>query len=240
MGAALVAVATMKWAHVSNDAYRVLTRMAVVAHDRESAAAPARRYFGGHDGLIDVLGYGDCMSRATKLRRVREAIAELIQVGAIACEKTAVSGRNAVYELTLDALAIAAKPKRVRSKTFTKQQAHSAPTEQAHVPPTREAHSAPTREAHCAPTPYKEEELLEDSYEERFEDRSARSSDPPALRVITGTTQPVSRFIQPPLVSAVPSLPPTGEQTGQLTPGEQARIDIRRLLSDRKRGRASA
>src|SRR5947207_15797767 len=51
VGAALMTYVLMRWTHVSDGAFRVLTRMAVTALDEPSNGNPAEMYFAGRELL---------------------------------------------------------------------------------------------------------------------------------------------------------------------------------------------
>lgn len=99
MGVQLANVAVIRWAPVISDrAFRVLIRMALVALDKPSNGQPAGQYFGGIALLSMTLrGGGDPSHRTT-----RRALSELVQVGAIESLERGKKGTRAVYKLTLD------------------------------------------------------------------------------------------------------------------------------------------
>ncbi len=156
MGATLVAQAIMSWSHVSHQAFRALMKMAVTAKDQSTKEVPAKRYFAGHDGLVPALLFKPGTAHRSKLRAVRDAVAELEAAGAVECIEPAIAGSNAVYGLTLDAIPMPTKPRK-KSKGFAKQAGDVAPTEAGTRPPT----------------PYKEEEPLEEPLEELREDEAS-------------------------------------------------------------------
>lgn len=103
MGAHLVKLMVAHWAPVlTNDAFRVLTRMAITALDQPKGLVPAATYFGGHELLGMTLYSERNGSPASTKRRVTKAIAELIKLGAIELIRRAVTGAHAVYLLRLD------------------------------------------------------------------------------------------------------------------------------------------
>lgn len=100
MGAQLVALALARWTHVSDRAFRVLTRMALTALDEPQNGTPAGMYFGGRDLLVASLRR-DGASDATQRRKVRRLLDELIDAGAIERAAHGRAGKNSVYRLTL-------------------------------------------------------------------------------------------------------------------------------------------
>lgn len=103
MGAHLVKLMVVRWSPVlTNDAFRVLTTMAITALDHAKGLIPAATYFGGHE-LLGMSLYSERNgSPASTKRRVTKAIAELIRLRAIELVRRAVTGSHAVYLLTLD------------------------------------------------------------------------------------------------------------------------------------------
>lgn len=108
MGIKLVGLVLTRWAaHVSDRAFRVLTRMAATALDEPSKDTPASLYFGGRELLASALNSERNGTPESALRTVKRAIAELIDVGAIRRTNKAYAGVNQVYELRLwDAIRI--------------------------------------------------------------------------------------------------------------------------------------
>ena len=111
MGAALVGEVLARWTHLPDRQFRVLLRMALTALDQPNGDKPARLYFGGHVVLAMTLRSpypeGDDeeaeRARATIHRRVREAVAGLIEAGAIQRDGTAHTGHQQDYWITLSA-----------------------------------------------------------------------------------------------------------------------------------------
>jgi hypothetical protein len=101
MGAHLVNLALARWApHISDTAFRVLVRMALVALDSESEnGRPAGLYFGGRELLAMTLR---CRDRTAALRMVRRAVNELVKAGAVERVGKAHTGHRQTYRLTLD------------------------------------------------------------------------------------------------------------------------------------------
>jgi hypothetical protein len=110
LGAALIALVLMRWTHVSDGAFRVLSRMALTALDEPRDGKPADTYYGGRELLAMSLrqpfplGDDEASARARDdiFRRVRRFTAELIKEGAIERVGIARDGRNQVYRLTLE------------------------------------------------------------------------------------------------------------------------------------------
>lgn len=99
MGAQLVAQVLAGWTDVSNQAFRVLVRMALTALDKPQNGHPAGIYRGGRELLAMTLR-GDGTDE-TKYRAVKRAVAELTEAGAIEHIATGWTGQKAVYRLTL-------------------------------------------------------------------------------------------------------------------------------------------
>lgn len=168
----------MHWSHVSDRAFRVLVKMALTAKDKPTAEVPAGLYFGGHDGLVDVLAAKEGTSHQSMLRTVRRATDELEEVGAIRVTHAAISGGNAVYELTLNAIALPRRRSNAEAKHFTirddstspivdEQADTTCPTEADTECPTGPDNPCPIQADTTCPT-YKEplEEPLEELKEE--------------------------------------------------------------------------
>lgn len=100
MGANLVTQVLAHWTHVSDRAFRVLTRMAVTALDKPKDGKPANIYHGGRELLAMSLRSGKG-SMDTRYRSVKRAVAELSEAGAIQHLRSGWAGQNAVYRLTL-------------------------------------------------------------------------------------------------------------------------------------------
>lgn len=103
MGAQLVSLMLAHWAPQLNDrCFRVLTRMALTALDRDQGLTPAAHYFGGEELLILTLKAERDGSEAAARRTVRRAIADLIALGAIERVTKGYPGHNAVFKLLLE------------------------------------------------------------------------------------------------------------------------------------------
>lgn len=89
------------WTHVTDRAFRVLSRMAVTALDKADASTPAAHYFGGRDLLVSALRREGDGTRESAYRTVKRAVDELIKEGAIERVQVGRSGRNTVYRLHL-------------------------------------------------------------------------------------------------------------------------------------------
>lgn len=114
MGASLIGAVFARWTHVSDTAFRVLTRMALTALDNPSADGkkPAATYWGGRDLLAMSLrrpwptGDDEKSANARKNihRDVRRALGELAKEGAIEIVDTGRAvrqGNRQVYRLCL-------------------------------------------------------------------------------------------------------------------------------------------
>lgn len=109
MGMALVREAMgPHWASLTPFARLVLVHMATTALDKENAVGDeARLYFAGHAPIVlFVAGVGEDEVDAydSALRRVRRAVRELLDAGAIVQVRRSVNGRRAVYELTTSSI----------------------------------------------------------------------------------------------------------------------------------------
>lgn len=144
MGASLVGAVLARWTHVSDTAFRVLTRMALTALDNSSADGkkPAATYWGGRDLLAMSLrrlwpeGDDERSANARKNihRDVRRAINELIKEGAIEVVDTGRvvrEGNRQVYRLSLLPL---------------RQEGVTPPPEEGSTAPPREGFSPPPEE----------------------------------------------------------------------------------------------
>lgn len=107
MGIRLVGAAlNPDWAHLSDRAHRVLVHMCYVAKDAATNGQAAATYWAGHDVLIltclDV--DPDKLSQTehdTAARKIKRAIQELKEAGAVTLISAASRGRTAVYRLTI-------------------------------------------------------------------------------------------------------------------------------------------
>lgn len=167
MGATLVAQAIAHWSHVSDRAFRVLVKMALTAKDKPSKNVPAGLYFGGHDGLVGALPLREGTTRESALRTVRRATDELEEVGAIRLTHAAISGGNAVYQLTLNAVPKPRIRSNSESKGAYKQADTGCPTEADTGCPTGPDNRCPIEADTGCPT-YKEP--LEEPLKERAEE----------------------------------------------------------------------
>ena len=107
MGIRLVGAALLPdWAHLSDRAHRVLVHMCYVAKDTATNGHAPATYWGGHDVLIltclgvdpDQLGEA---AHDTAARKIKRAIQELKDAGALTLMSPASRGRHAVYRLHL-------------------------------------------------------------------------------------------------------------------------------------------
>lgn len=95
MGARNVGSAFTAWADLPHAPFRLLVGMALQALDAPTKEGrPARVYFGGEDGMVDILG----RSRS----QMYEALARLREVGAVTILEAGRSRHRAVYLLNLD------------------------------------------------------------------------------------------------------------------------------------------
>lgn len=108
MGIRLVSQAlSPEWGCLSETARLVLISMCYIALDTASGNQPARRYFAGHEVLILTLTGQDpsdsawCNSKNHQAaqRRVKRAVRELADAGAIAVLAPANGRRKAIYEI---------------------------------------------------------------------------------------------------------------------------------------------
>lgn len=109
MGMALVREAMgPHWASLTPFSRLVLVHMATTALDRPNQDGDeSRLYFAGHGPIcLFVAGVGEDEGAAyeSALRRVRRAIRELLDAGAIVQVRRSVNGRRAVYELTTSSI----------------------------------------------------------------------------------------------------------------------------------------
>ena len=108
MGIRLVGYAlSTHWSHLSERARLVLAQMCYVAKDVSTAGHAPSTYWGGHQSLILlVLGQDpETLSEAelrTAQRKVKRAIQELKDAGAVTLESPASRGRHAVYRVHPD------------------------------------------------------------------------------------------------------------------------------------------
>lgn len=88
--------------NVSPFARLVLVCMTFQAQDRATDNAPAREWWGGHDMLMIQLAGDvpdDARDRAALARRIKRAIAELIDAGLIVQTEAGRRGQNATYRI---------------------------------------------------------------------------------------------------------------------------------------------
>ncbi len=101
MGATLMGLVLTHWTHITDRAFRVLTRMAVTALDHPTPQTPAATYFAGRDLLVSVLRREGDGTPESAYRTVKRALDELIKEGAIERIEIGRGGRNSVYRLHL-------------------------------------------------------------------------------------------------------------------------------------------
>ena len=95
MGARNVGSAFAMWAHLPHAPFRLLVGMALQSLDATTSdGRPARIYFGGEDGMVDILG----RSRS----QMYETLARLREAGAVTILEAGRSRHRAVYRLNLD------------------------------------------------------------------------------------------------------------------------------------------
>lgn len=97
MGAGNVAKVCIHWPHLSNESFRVLTQMAVIAMDRDNPPI----YWGGRDPLVRVLGRGEQPTEAD-YQALKRAMSKLLKLGVVAVDKPSGPGHAARYSLHLD------------------------------------------------------------------------------------------------------------------------------------------
>lgn len=108
MGIRLVGAAlSANWSHLSERARLVLAQMCYVAKDVSSNGHAPSTYWGGHHTLIvTVLGLDPNALSPAELavaeRKIRRAIQELTQAGALSLQVPAARGRMAVYRVHPD------------------------------------------------------------------------------------------------------------------------------------------
>lgn len=101
MGARLVSLALQpEWATLSPTARLVLVGMCHTARDKEAEGVPARTYWGGH-GHLSIVITGD--DTPAGRQRVKRAIGELIEAGAIERIGSAHRARQMTYLVQPDA-----------------------------------------------------------------------------------------------------------------------------------------
>lgn len=97
MGARNVSACFAVWPHLPHAAFRLLVGMALTALDNPSSdGRPPRVYFGGEDGMTELLGGGRSA--------VYRALATLREAGAVDVLDAGRSGHRAVYKLRLDVI----------------------------------------------------------------------------------------------------------------------------------------
>ena len=108
MGIRLVGAAlSVEWAHLSHAARLTLVQMCYVAKDVSTAGHAPSTYWGGHQSLILlVLGQDpETLSEAelrTAQRKVKRAIQELKDAGAVSLQSPSSRGRTAIYRVHPD------------------------------------------------------------------------------------------------------------------------------------------
>jgi hypothetical protein len=108
MGIRLVGAAlSANWVHVSERARLVLAQMCYVAKDVSSNGHAPGTYWGGHDTfIISVLGQDPGALSDTELstaqRKIKRAIQELKEAGAVTLQCPASRGRHAIYRVHPD------------------------------------------------------------------------------------------------------------------------------------------
>lgn len=100
MGARLVSLALQPdWATLSPNARLVFITMCQMSQDRDNNGHPPRTYWGGH-GTLAALLFGS--EEDASLRKVRRAIAELTDAGAVELLHPAHRRRQATYLVAPD------------------------------------------------------------------------------------------------------------------------------------------
>ena len=202
MGASLVAKVINKWGkRLSNNGFRVVTTMALVAKDRDTDDWPAGTYFGGHSALCLALQDSDQRTDAALKKAVQEGIKEALELGAIKLIKRAESnGRrheNAVYRLTLDhEPGIYKRDLKKLMALKERQETSSPPRQEPSSPPGQETVSPPRQET-TSPPPYKEEETQEETQEELKEEEGVKERGPVAVRARDTADTPKSECSDP-------------------------------------------
>lgn len=108
MGIRLVGYAlSTHWSHLSERARLVLAQMCYVAKDTSTNGHAPGTYWGGHQTLIiSVLGQDpEALSEAelrTAQRKIKRAVQELKDAGAVTLASSASRGRTAVYRVHPD------------------------------------------------------------------------------------------------------------------------------------------
>ena len=167
MGAHLVGLVLTTWApHISDRAFRLLTRMAHTALDTPTDGVPAGLYFGGREPLIAVLSENSRRGTpATVYKDVRELLAELVEKGAIERTNQARSGSNQVYRLHLDRTPRIGKPPVDNRINQAVQEGSTTPPEEGLTTPPQEGSTTPLRRG-PQPLPRNQEEPVEEKEEE--------------------------------------------------------------------------
>lgn len=172
MGANLVSQVLAHWTHVSDRAFRVLTRMAVTALDKPRDGKPANVYFAGRE-LLAMSLRSDGGTEQSRFRIVARVVAELVQQGAIERIDGGRTGHNAVYRLTLGGLD---RPEESPYKGG--QSSHPQGGQFSHLQGGQFDHQ---RVANLA-TPRNQEEPIEELSEERRGSATTASHPPRAIR----------------------------------------------------------
>lgn len=167
MGAHLVGLVLTTWApHISDRAFRILTRMAHTALDDASSGVPAGLYFGGREPLIAVLSEKSRKGKPeTVYKEVRDLLAELVEKGAIERTNHARSGSNQVYQLRLDRTPRIGKPLVDNRINQAVQGGSTAPPEEGLTTPPQEGSTTPSRRG-PQPLPRNQEEPVEEKSKE--------------------------------------------------------------------------
>lgn len=160
MGARLVTLVLMRWAQLGDAEFRLLVRMAHTALDERSGSTPAATYFGGHE-LLAATMRSQGGSLATTLRRVRKAITNLVEAGAIERVGVAHAGVQQVYRLTLEATMRIGKDESVAEV----EQVPEVPTEEVPEDPAQQVPEVP-ESRYQEHLPRNHEEPLEELYED--------------------------------------------------------------------------
>lgn len=156
MGASLVGAVLARWTHVSDTAFRILTRMALTSLDNPNGKTPAATYWGGRDLLAMSLRRpwpeGDD-EQAKKARRhiygdVRRAIKELIKEGAVEIVETGRAvreGNRQVYRLCLLPLGQEGKISPPKEGEFSPPQRGESPSPEEGEFPARGGGDSPSQ-----------------------------------------------------------------------------------------------
>lgn len=103
MGATLASAAITRWPHLTDRARLVLVTMCLQARDRATGSIPAATYYGGHHDIAARM-FGVEEPTDADLLKVKRAMKELRESGAVVVAQPACRGRTTVYRLDVTGL----------------------------------------------------------------------------------------------------------------------------------------